>query len=303
MTAAKYLSGFIAFLVAGFLLVSLTACGGQSEKMDGSMDMPKTIEEASKQYDELMKQENEIFSKNQELWEKVFLASSKDMTMIEDNKNYGDFLLKVIEEAKDQFSDDELKLLKEEAEKVRDIENKLIKLEEKFPELAMMRKDAGMSASDSSMNMQMFPEFEGKDLKGNTVNSKDLFSNNKFTVVNFWFTTCSPCVGELNSLEALNKDFEKMGGELIGVNSFTLGGSEKSIMEANEVLDKKGATFRNVYFDENSEAGKFANGVYAYPTTYVVDSKGNIVGDPIVGVLTEKAQKDKLMRLIDQAMS
>lgn len=168
MTATKYLSGFIAFLVAGFLLVSLTACGGQSEKMDGSMDMPKTIEEASKQYDELMKQENEIFSKNQELWEKVFLASSKDMTMIEDNKNYGDFLLKVIEEAKDQFSDDELKLLKEEAEKVRDIENKLIKLEEKFPELAMMRKDAGMSASDSSMNMQMFPEFEGKDLKGNT---------------------------------------------------------------------------------------------------------------------------------------
>ena len=51
------------FLVAGFLLVSLTACGGQSEKMDGSMDMPKAIEEASKQYDELMKQENEIFSR------------------------------------------------------------------------------------------------------------------------------------------------------------------------------------------------------------------------------------------------
>lgn len=63
MTATKYLSGFIAFLVAGFLLVFLTACGGQSEKTDGSMDMPKTIEEASKQYDELMKQENEIFFK------------------------------------------------------------------------------------------------------------------------------------------------------------------------------------------------------------------------------------------------
>ena len=60
-----------------------------------------------------------------------------------------------------------------------------------------------------------------------------------------------------------------------------------------------GGDYHLVYSDNIAAA----NGVYAYPTTYVVDSKGNIVGDPIVGVLTEKAQKDKLMRLIDQAMS
>ena len=77
MTATKYLSGFIAFLAAGFLLVSLTACGGQSEKMDGSMDMPKTIEEASKQYDELMKQENEIFQRIKNYGKKYFLPHLK----------------------------------------------------------------------------------------------------------------------------------------------------------------------------------------------------------------------------------
>ena len=58
--------------------------------------------------------------------------------------------------------------------------------------------------------MQKFPAFEGKDLDGNTVKSDELFSGNAVTVVNFWFTTCNPCVGELADLDALNK---RTGGE------------------------------------------------------------------------------------------
>ena len=67
----------------------------------------------------LMAQENTILSENKALWEKVFMAADKGMTMQEDGKNYGDFLLSTIESAKDQFTEDELKLLKRGGEDPR----------------------------------------------------------------------------------------------------------------------------------------------------------------------------------------
>ena len=260
---------------------------------------------------ELMEQENAILGKNTELWEKVFMAADKGMTMQEDGKNYGEFLLDTIEGAKDQFTEDELKLLQGEAEKIREIENKLTMIEKKYPEAAQQSKDGAMSVpagSDMSNppddgSMQKFPAFEGKDLDGNTVKSKELFSANAVTVVNFWFTTCNPCVGELSELDALNKELAKKGGALIGINSFTLDGDEKAIAEAKEVLAKKGATYQNIYFGSGGDAGKFVENVFAYPTTYVVDRNGNIVGDPIVGAITEKKQAETLQKLIDQALA
>uniref|UniRef100_UPI003AB4179D TlpA disulfide reductase family protein n=1 Tax=Candidatus Ventrimonas sp. TaxID=3048889 RepID=UPI003AB4179D len=126
---------------------------------------------------------------------------------------------------------------------------------------------------------------------------------NAVTVVNFWFTTCNPCVGELSELDALNKELAEKGGSLIGVNTFTLDGNETAISEAKDVLAKKGATYQNVYFDSDSEAGKFATSIFAYPTTYVVDRSGNIVGEPIVGAITEKKQAETLQKLIDQALA
>ena len=122
-------------------------------------------------------------------------------------------------------------------------------------------------------------------------------------MVNFWFTTCSPCVGELSDLDALNQDLAKKGGALIGVNTFTLDGDEAAISEAKDVLAKKGATYQNVYFDSDGEAGKFTANIFAYPTTYVIDRNGNIVGEPIVGAITEKNQAETLQSLIDQAIA
>ena len=299
----------VTLLLAAVLVLSLAACGAAGgDKKDGE---PKNAEEAAAMYKELMEQENAILGKNTELWEKVFMAADKGMTMQEDGKNYGEFLLDTIEGAKDQFTEDELKLLQGEAEKIREIENKLTMIEKKYPEAAQQSKDGAMSVpagSDMTTppddgSMQKFPAFEGKDLDGNTVKSKELFSANAVTVVNFWFTTCNPCVGELSELDALNKELAKKGGALIGINSFTLDGDEKAIAEAKEVLAKKGATYQNIYFGSGGDAGKFVENVFAYPTTYVVDRNGNIVGDPIVGAVTEKKQAETLQKLIDQALA
>ena len=341
-------------LLAVVLVLSLAACGAKGGDHMGGMDNePKNAEEAAAMHKELTAQEAAILAENTALWENVFMAADKGKIMMEDGKNYGDFLLETINAAKDQFSADELKLLQSEAEKIRDIGNKLAAREEKYPEIVQKSLDSDMNMpTDKDMDtmpdsgskdnktdggntgnktdsgntpdngstgnktdsgstgkttddssLPKFPAFEGKDLDGNTVKSSDLFSGNAVTVVNFWFTTCGPCVGELGDLDALNKELSGKGGALIGINAFTLDGNEAAISDAKDVLTQSGATYQNVYFDSGSEAGKFVESIYAYPTTYVVNRSGRIVGDPIVGAITSKAQADALQAQIDKALA
>ena len=285
-----------ALLLAVLMVLSLAACGVKDGSKADNGGETATTEEAAATYKSLMDRENEILSENTDLWEKVFLAADKGMAMIEDGKNYGDFLLDTIESAKDQFSDEEYALLKASAQEISEIENKLTELEEQHPEIQN-------EETNGNGDVQKFPSFEGKDLDGNEVKSDELFSANAVTVVNFWFTTCNPCVGELSDLDALNQELAKKGGALIGVNTFTLDGDEAAISEAKDVLAKKGATYQNVYFDSDGEAGKFTANIFAYPTTYVIDRNGNIVGEPIVGAITEQKQAETLQKLIDQALA
>ncbi len=315
----------LSVLLLVVLMLSLAACGktqanGENMPTEGNTDdavadllamEAATAEEATALHTKLMDAETAILTENSALWEKVFMSADKGSLMIEDGSNYGDFLLKTIDGAKDEFTEDELKVLKAGGETIRSIEVKLTSLEEKFPGCGQMPSDDGMSvpADDGMMmppddgSMQKFPAFEGKDLDGNTVKSDELFSGNAVTVVNFWFTTCGPCVGELAELDALSKELAEKGGTLIGINAFTLDGDETAISEAKEVLMKKGASYRNVYFASDGEAGKFTANIFAYPTTYVVDRNGNIVGDPIVGAITEKKQAEALQAQIDKALS
>ena len=318
----------LALMLGAMMLLSLAACGAKDNDKQADMSgdgsamtgEPKTAEEALALHKELLERENAILSENTELWEKVFMEADKGMAMIEDGKNYGDFLLDTVEAAKEQFTDKEYEWLKESATEISNIENKLTELEEKYPEIMQKSMDGDMSmpaGDDMSMpsdqsgadkmaeqgSMQKFPAFEGKDLDGNAVKSDELFSGNAVTVVNFWFTTCNPCVGELAELDALNEELAEKGGSLIGVNTFTLDGDEAAISEAKDVLAKKGATYQNVYFDSDGEAGKFTANIFAYPTTYVIDRNGNIVGEPIVGAITEKKQAETLQKLIEQTLA
>ena len=308
MNKKNFASKLLALMLLVLMALSLAACGAE-DGGTGASGEPKNAQEAAKVYSDLMDQENTIFSENTALWEKVFLAADKGMAMLEDGKNYGDFLLSTIESIQDQFTAEELELLRGEAKKISDIENKLTALEEKFPDVAQEPGDdvtsmpGGSDMAAPSGSGQKFPAFEGKDLEGNEVTSQELFSGNAVTVVNFWFTTCNPCVGELAELDGLNQELAQKGGALIGVNAFTLDGDEGAISEAKDILTKKGVTYQNVYFPSDSEAGKFTANIFAYPTTYVVDRSGNIVGDPIVGAITDKKQAQTLQERIDQALA
>ncbi len=277
------------------MALSLTACGNQPPQSTQNSQSSQTAQDTqpadsgSATEQELLDEENKILSENQELWEKVFGAMDKNVTDGDLSKNYGDFLLDTIESAKEQFTDEEYEILRAGAEKIRDIENRI----------AQLPQDD--SASDTA-SANAFPQFDGYDLDGNKVDSS-LFSNNEFTVVNFWFSGCKPCVAELGELDKLNKSVSEQGGEVIGINVETFDGNEQNIETAKQILEAKGASYRNIYFDSASDAGKFSLGIMAFPTTYVIDKNGNIVGEPLLGGIDSEENLNKLLDTISKAGS
>ncbi len=157
--------------------------------------------------------------------------------------------------------------------------------------------DKDMTEDDAPM----FPAFEGMDLDGNPVSS-ELFKENAVTVVNFWFSSCAPCIAELGELNTLNETLKEKDGAVIGINADTIGGNEKMIMEAKKILEKKGAMYQNIYFPAESEAGQLTYSIMAFPTTVVVNRSGKIVGEAILGGINNDAQMKALQALIDETL-
>ena len=273
------------------LAFSLAACGqGASSASSAPSSAASSAAAESKTEEQLLAEENEILSANDALWEKVFASMDKNVTETTLSTNYGDFLLSAVEKTKDQFSDQEYKTLTADAEKIRAIEEQIAAL--------APAEDASSAAAQGTA----FPQFEGSDLEGNPVDNS-LFAGNAFTVVNFWFNGCKPCVEELDDLNALNEKVKAQGGEVVGINTETLDGNQQGIETAKKLLAATGASYRNIYFASGSEAGKFALNIMAFPTTYVFDRDGNVVGQPLLGGIDKEENLAALQKNIDAALA
>ena len=272
----------IALMIAMLLTFSLTACAESSTapELDGKTEY------------ELLEVENEILLANNALWEKVFLSMNKNVTDGVLSSNYGDVLMSAVEGAKEQFSEEEYEKLKADAEQIRTIEEKIAEISE---------NDASSQPEDAEQG-DAFPQFTGKDLDGNDVDNS-LFSANAFTVVNFWFNGCKPCVQELDDMSALNERIKEQGGEVVGINVETLDGNKQGIETAKQLLEMTGANYRNIYFDASSEAGTFALGIMAFPTTYVFDRNGRIVGEPLLGGIDNEKNLEMLQKTMEEALA
>lgn len=281
---------FFAWITALLMLLSLAACSSTQTGTAAASQQASTSE-TGKSENELLAEENDILAANNALWEKVFSSMDKNVTDTTLSSNYGDILMSAVDHAKDQFTDEEYAALKADADKIREIE----------AQIAALPQDEAASQS-MTQTTSTFPQFEGKDLDGNSVSSS-LFADNAFTVVNFWFNGCKPCVQELDDLNALNERIKAQGGEVVGINVETLSGNEQGIELAKQILEMTGAKYRNIYFDANSEAGTFALGIMAFPTTYVFDRNGRIVGEPLLGGIDIEQNMETLQKLIDQAVA
>ena len=116
--------------------------------------------------------------------------------------------------------------------------------------------------------------------------------------MNFWFTGCKPCVEELAKINELNEEIKSMGGEVVGINTDAFDGNSDAIEEAKKILESQGAKYRNLALSADSDAGKYAANIMAFPTTILVDRNGNIIGEPMLGGVDEEANYNSLLEQI-----
>ena len=273
---------------------------------------------AEKKLEMLEAELNDVFEANMDLWDRFFGMMDKQPDM---DMSYADYLAEQLEMMKENFTEDEYKLLQQDIETIRRLDEEMERL---MPKDAMatdsdMALESGMVAADGGMVMgnedtvmpddsmeddssEKFPAFKGTDLEGNPVTS-ELFKENSVTVVNFWFSTCAPCIAELGELNELNEELKLKGGAVIGINADTIGGDESMIMEARSILEKKGAAYQNIHFSADSEAGKLTYSITAFPTTVVVDRNGRMIGEPILGGINNEAQMKALQVIIDEVLA
>ena len=283
--------------------LSLTACSGTKtadtgntqyiadDSKDGQTSDTSTVSDTT--LDDLYQQENQLFADHEDAWNKAFGLMNKSTA--DPSGNYADYLSDTIESNKEAFTEDEYKTLTDDIETIRGIEEQIA---------AIASKDNASDASDQSSETgeaSPFKNFSGTDYDGNAVD-ESLFSNNAVTVVNFWFTGCKPCVAELSRLNELNDAIKAMGGEVIGINTETFDGNEDAIKEAASVLESQGAAYRNLSIDSDSDAGKYASAIMAFPTTILVDRNGAIVGDPMLGGIDNQDNYDTLLKQIQEVI-
>lgn len=301
-TNAMKLKKVIAASLAISVLFAFAGCGNSSSTTNTKQESSSTTEtgstdELNKKLDDLYQQENQLFADHKDAWDKVFGLMNKNTDDDAMNENYADFLASTVESNKDSFSEEEYETLSKDIETIRGIEEEIAKLEKESA--ASESSDNASSKSDESTGV--FKGFKGKDLDGNDVDDS-LFAKNKVTVVNFWFSGCKPCVGELSKLNELNEKLKEMGGEVVGINTDTLDNNEAGIKEAKEILKAQGASYKNLTFDSNSTVGKYAGNIMAFPTTVLVDKDGNIVGEPFMGGIDDQSNYDQLMKQIQSVL-
>lgn len=282
------------------LALLLTACSGKknsetenTQNTTAAPDMEQSQDASGVTLDDLYQQENQIFADHADAWNKAFGMVNKSTA--DPSGNYADFLFDTVESNKDSFTEDEYKTLTDDIETIRKIEEQIAEMENKN-----MSSDTSEQTNDSGEESP-FKNFSGTDFDGNSVD-ESLFSGNAVTVVNFWFTGCKPCVAELSKLNELNDTLREMGGEVIGINTETFDGNEAAIKDAAAILESQGAAYRNFSIDSDSDAGKYAANIMAFPTTILVDRNGNIVGEPLLGGIDNQDNYDALMKQIQSVI-
>lgn len=130
------------------------------------------------------------------------------------------------------------------------------------------------ASQDSS---SLFSKMETTDINGEKADSS-VFSENKITLVNLWNVGCTPCVNELPVLDTLNKEYEGKGAAIKGLYfSMTSTIPEQELTEINEIMEKAEASYQRLTLSEDMLNDDVIRNVQVFPTTYVVDSNGNIL--------------------------
>lgn len=146
---------------------------------------------------------------------------------------------------------------------------------------------------------ETFSKMNTTDLDGNTVDSS-IFAKNKITLVNAWNIGCTPCINELPELEKINDAFAEKGAAFIGLyNDLGSGISEREMNAIKDILKNADATFTQLRVDGTLADDSMIYNMMVFPTTYVVNSEGEII-DTIEGSNDYEGWKSVIESYLEQ---
>ncbi|MCY6370072.1 TlpA family protein disulfide reductase [Clostridium ganghwense] len=255
----------------------------------------KTEEEQKKLYEEYKKKAKEFFTiivldkskekdgpkEDKERKEKVF-SQYQHRDKVAEKDSLECYILYNDKYNEDGLSEEEKKEFKEAIKGIDEVK-KSIKLFNPIDKEAKMMKHKNI-------------EFKTKTLDGKEIDS-NIFKDNKLTMVNIWATYCGPCIAEMQDLQKLYEEVKNENINLVGIVSDTYDDDENQAL-AKKILDKKGAKFTNIVPDEKLLNG-FLKDIPGVPTTVFVDSKGNIIGKPIVGGNSKETYKKEIQERLN----
>ncbi len=128
-------------------------------------------------------------------------------------------------------------------------------------------------------------DFYLKDLDGNGVRLSDLLG--KTVLMNFWATTCPPCVAEMPIFQELYTEWS--GRSDVAFLSINLG---EDAGKVRSFLERRNFTFP-VLLDSNWDAAAIYQ-IHYTPTTCLVDSQGYLMFE-VSGPFQDRAALDKYL--------
>ena len=151
------------------------------------------------------------------------------------------------------------------------------------------------ATAQASPVAKVVPNFTAKTITGETV-TNEIFAAKKITVVNIWGTFCPPCIAEMPELGEMARALPA-DAQIIGLVCDASEDSTAQIQEALKITGEANADFVNIIPD--AELQKFIENVEAVPTTIFINSKGEVVGEAIIGA-DVKRYENELEKLLKQ---
>lgn len=219
----------------------------------------------------------------------MLLTGCSDIEEIFDEIDEG--LEEIEEEAEDEIDEDIDEEFDEDEDDEETTGTTVITPEPKRDELET-EEDEDTPDTDGTYSGTIFLT---EDVYGAEV-GPEIFTENKVTVVNLWGTYCGPCIDEMPELEEWYQE-EKAAGTGVGIVGIPIDVDSSSAYMAIDVMDDTGVTYPNLIVDEGLYE-MFCEDLYCVPTTFIVDSEGNIVAGPFEGAYVQ-GYKDAVEDYLD----
>ncbi|MGB5824149.1 MAG: TlpA disulfide reductase family protein [Proteocatella sp.] len=133
--------------------------------------------------------------------------------------------------------------------------------------------------------------FNTVDVNGNQVTS-DIFKDSEITMINLWFTGCSPCIAEMPEIASLYNTRPE-GSNIISICCDTFEDRDSTEF-AKEVMDDAEAKFATLVPDVRIQEA-LTDRTNIFPTTIFVDSEGKLVGDVYLGGRTQDDYRQAIL--------